>query len=991
MVTWGSIKRTLTNEKDYETLIDKATSEKYPNLNIEKASRLVSISNPQNNNQIINGLMERLKKKNKTRREKVVQLFDFLVKNSQDFQESLVNYPQFPQYYYSLPLSASKVELLQMIQEWSLLYGEGPFGQQLKSLAIACSEGMEEHLQPIQPMNLPSDGVQVILPIENMTIEDEAARVIEHVEMVKVTCDLFVEALNFNTKYLGDNNLARDLHRQCTKLKGANDAWISDINPQSEFALDLLLQAGDQLSSAFSTLSVIKEQDELKKAEDELKRAQKKYQQTLERNGSSVQTTQAKDTRNKQKQKESEIAVGRDVVNTANENPFENSQIKKITREFNDHYKSQVQLKNLSYSVFTSYSIYSTENPVLIEPQFQDILIPTVYLCWQYPIVPLLFTPKQVVTNYLYNGADLMVPGIISITREFEEGDIVGISWPGNPYPLVVGRALKSSMALRNEKEGKAVQNLHYYGDCLWELGDKSEPPIAVPELDNLALADGDDSENNPKQDQSVADKLEINQNITTDGIQEEMTSDVMDLLFEKAFTSSIIKMADNILPLSSSIFYSNHMLPSKPTGTNLDIKKSSFKKLSKFLKIMDKKGLINTKEKSGDLFVMSINRNHPLIIGKEAPKEKVVIKQETKQTIKHQELYKLPSNGPLKRLVQELPKEYLLEYYDQDAIDKLLSAYYTRQNLVDPANGRNIKVDPYLCDALLAKQEYSQDYMQRDILKDRFIQKMQPFYQLHLPNEIVVKRGKLVPITIQIKRRQGNKMVTLISNLETFQINPEEFSEVLKIKCASSSAVNVVDKRTQVMVQGSNVKQVVACLKDAGLPITMQNDKLMPSKFVSNYINRRSEFKIVTYFAQPLAEIGKICVSFGLTLLPSLKFSDCHFQMEKPVLNPLNQIEIQAERMSKDLVELLHSIDSRLQEYAHYTSDSLEIQRDATLTLCDQINTAVQNGSKLIQSMDEIMLSIDSLYSLGNELRLVQAVLTQLEAAYEQKKKIVK
>ncbi|KAJ3310778.1 hypothetical protein HDV04_004660 [Boothiomyces sp. JEL0838] len=322
MVTWGTIKRTFTREREHETLIDKATNVKFNALNIERASQLLSISNPENNNEIITALMERLKKKDKTRREKVVQLFDFMIKNSQDFQESFVNYPQFPELYYSLPLSASKVELLQMMQEWRLLYGDGPFGQQFKNVAFACGQGMEEHLQPIQAVNLPSDGVEVILPIENMTLEDEATRVLEHVEMVKVTSDLFLEALNFNTKYLGDNHLARDLHGQCTKLKAANEAWIGDLNPENEFAMDLLLQAGDQLSCAFNAMVAIKEQQELKKAEEELMRAQKKYQQTIERTNSG-RIEQVQNGKSKQKQRESDVNDQNIVNSTLSENPFE--------------------------------------------------------------------------------------------------------------------------------------------------------------------------------------------------------------------------------------------------------------------------------------------------------------------------------------------------------------------------------------------------------------------------------------------------------------------------------------------------------------------------------------------------------------------------------------------------------------------------------------------------------------------------------------------
>ncbi|KAJ3256509.1 Eukaryotic translation initiation factor 2D [Boothiomyces macroporosus] len=414
---------------------------------------------------------------------------------------------------------------------------------------------------------------------------------------------------------------------------------------------------------------------------------------------------------------------------------IKNSQIKKIVRDFNDQYNSEIQLKNLQYSNFTTFSVYSSDNPVLIELPFQNQLIPSIYLCWQYPILPLVLTPKQVITNYLYNGADLMVPGIIAISREFEEGDIVGITFPNNPYPLVIGKALKSSSSLANETEGKAIQNLHYYGDCLWEMGDKSDPPEFIPDVAALTLdsVDPDVTQDTPQDEQHSKDNTELQEVI--------ITAEDMDLLFEKSFLTSIIKLEDNQFPMTSTIFYSNHMLPNRPEGSTLDIKKSSFKKLTKLLKSMEKKGLIKTKEKNGELFVMSVCRNHPLIAGKEPPKEKKIVKQENKHTVKYQELYKLPSNGPLKRLVQELnSNEFGLEYYDADSVNKLLNAYYSQQNLVDPSNGRNIRVDAYIYDALLTKQEYSLDYMQRDLLKDRFIQKMQPFYSLELPSQSIIK-----------------------------------------------------------------------------------------------------------------------------------------------------------------------------------------------------------------------------------------------------------
>jgi translation initiation factor 2D len=43
----------------------------------------------------------------------------------------------------------------------------------------------------------------------------------------------------------------------------------------------------------------------------------------------------------------------------------------------------------------------------------------------------------------------------------------------------------------------------------------------------------------------------------------------------------------DGCLPLTASVLWAQHMQPSRPAGTSLDMKKSSHKKLSAFLKVI--------------------------------------------------------------------------------------------------------------------------------------------------------------------------------------------------------------------------------------------------------------------------------------------------------------------------------------------------------------------------------------------------------------------
>ncbi len=73
---------------------------------------------------------------------------------------------------------------------------------------------------------------------------------------------------------------------------------------------------------------------------------------------------------------------------------------------------------------------------------------------------------------YLYNGADVMAPGITEADPDISEGDLVWVRDERNFRPLVVGRALVSGEQMVASRKGKAVKTIHYVGDSLWKLGE---------------------------------------------------------------------------------------------------------------------------------------------------------------------------------------------------------------------------------------------------------------------------------------------------------------------------------------------------------------------------------------------------------------------------------------------------------------------------------------------------------------------------------------
>lgn len=70
--------------------------------------------------------------------------------------------------------------------------------------------------------------------------------------------------------------------------------------------------------------------------------------------------------------------------------------------------------------------------------------------------------------QFIYNGADVMSPGIVDADPEISTGDVVWIRDERNLQPLAVGKALMSGPEMRGAQSGKAVKSLHHVGDEIW-------------------------------------------------------------------------------------------------------------------------------------------------------------------------------------------------------------------------------------------------------------------------------------------------------------------------------------------------------------------------------------------------------------------------------------------------------------------------------------------------------------------------------------------
>ncbi|XP_050363875.1 uncharacterized protein LOC126782630 isoform X2 [Argentina anserina] len=311
-------------------------------------------------------------------------------------------------------------------------------------------------------------------------------------------------------------------------------------------------------------------------------------------------------------------------------------------------------------------------------PMFFDIdgrgkeIFPTVYALWKVPdMLPSFMLKGGEVSRYVIGGADLMFPGI-SIPAEglpsFAAGEAWAVKVPGNPAPIAVGTTTMScTEALKAGLRGKALKIAHYYGDLLWESVEGpyvpnagfyedavfEDPALPSAEISYDGVNDGSDDQ------LDGIDNKEMGQHVDVANVQSEpisaavapidvrneiaeevaahigdlkltdddsadrstvegkhpLSTEDVDTLLEKYLLQALhTTVKDKDLPMPGSTLWSNYVLPCRPSGITLDIKKSSYKKLSKWLQAKCSTGLIGVKEDKykKESVLLSVNRSHP-------------------------------------------------------------------------------------------------------------------------------------------------------------------------------------------------------------------------------------------------------------------------------------------------------------------------------------------------------------------------------------------
>lgn len=107
-------------------------------------------------------------------------------------------------------------------------------------------------------------------------------------------------------------------------------------------------------------------------------------------------------------------------------------------------------------------------NGEILGMSFQDKLFLTVKGLLKYRPEKRFVTVDMGAVKFVYNGADVMAPGIVDADEDIKKGDLVWVRDEKNMQPLAVGEALISGKEMIASNKGKAIKSIHHVGDDIW-------------------------------------------------------------------------------------------------------------------------------------------------------------------------------------------------------------------------------------------------------------------------------------------------------------------------------------------------------------------------------------------------------------------------------------------------------------------------------------------------------------------------------------------
>ncbi|KAJ1653243.1 hypothetical protein IWQ61_006591 [Dispira simplex] len=452
-----------------------------------------------------------------------------------------------------------------------------------------------------------------------------------------------------------------------------------------------------------------------------------------------------------------------------------------------------------------------------------------------------------------------MLPGVIHPPGGLpvvQRGQVVSVAVSGFPAPVAVGLMELSTEEIRTSKtnKGKAVHILHTYQDYLWKQGDQSHPTVPS----NEAPVDSEqgkleDSTYNASTDQGVDKAPAANGPDAPEPELEDVPPALspveMDEWLQKCLMQALCTTLNKerlapLLPLSISALYSSYMMASRPVNIQLDVKKSTFKKLAKFFKTMEKKGILKTKDiKGGDTVVTTVNHQHPELLAFEPMKKSALVTSapsdgansgssrspgESSALISFTDMFR-----PRSALVEFIHTAGLepQPYYTRQELRTIMVDYIKHKQLKDPRQPKLVALDEPLAKLLLCSNEagISHPHLTHEKIVERLFVATELAHCLTFPDGTTeIRKGSPTKISVIMEKKMGHKTITKISNHELYRLDTDTLAKQLQHACAASvttHAIPVKGKKLvyhEIIAQGPQGKIVMQLLEKNGVPSSL-------------------------------------------------------------------------------------------------------------------------------------------------------------------------
>ncbi|KAM9969425.1 hypothetical protein ACTFIR_001260 [Dictyostelium discoideum] len=367
-------------------------------------------------------------------------------------------------------------------------------------------------------------------------------------------------------------------------------------------------------------------------------------------------------------------------------------------------------------------------------------------------------------------------------------------------------------------------------------------------DIDNLKIKDNENE--NEKENTTKTSSTTI------------ITKEEMDEILLISFLGAMKKgIADSELPMVLKTVFTKYMLYYQPKDrAEINIKKSSYKKVSIFLKEMQKQGFIELKEPSpGNIVLSKINRNN-ITYGRFKLGEIVgpTINQNNGDSddenggdmdssddiddtfgTTQREFVQIKSINEVYSIPKQL-KDYLNQkeitnandndsivkkkYYSSSEIQKLVSSYIIENKLEDPQKRSKIKLDSFLnklvpnsliqksvdVNGLIEKNSFFMTFKDHSLKRYLEINRVDDSKEFREYDQVIIQVKKI-----------ANRFVILVSNLELFSIPVKELAnEGQKLFAASTSIDKLNSHKSTLKIQGNDLNRVSQHIqKKYGIP----------------------------------------------------------------------------------------------------------------------------------------------------------------------------